>query len=428
MLLEDQQRAYDEILDLIKKGHKRIRLVGSAGVGKTVLVSELVKTLQFDKKINPNFNNGKVYVTAPTNKALSILQSKITTPVEFKTIHSALKIYPKTNPKSGQKYFVKSNSKNEFNFAKICIIDECSMLSSDFIGGNEDIPKAHLDDYPFPIIFVGDNKQLSPVGELNSPIFMQDYPQVELTQIIRQGAGNPIIDLSRNLDLINLKKPSLVSGNGYVYSDDINSLIDDLAEANGTDEIKYLAFTNLIVDDINLQVRKRRYGSPNKIERLETIVFNSPYGSFFTNKEVKVEDLKIITSDVVIPTIDTKYGRDGAIGRIDKVRMRYYRINDSINIVHEHSETMYKHVLSSINENCRNYGWDYRGKDLFMNQFADVKYNHAITVHKSQGSTYKEVVINIGNMNLCRDVNEKQKLLYTAVTRASNLVILNNVK
>lgn len=45
-----------------------------------------------------------------------------------------------------------------------------------------------------------------------------------------------------------------------------------------------------------------------------------------------------------------------------------------------------------------------------------------------QGSTYKETIINIGNIQFNKNAAEKQRLLYTAITRASNLVILNNVK
>lgn len=45
-----------------------------------------------------------------------------------------------------------------------------------------------------------------------------------------------------------------------------------------------------------------------------------------------------------------------------------------------------------------------------------------------QGSTYKTTVVNIGNINFNSNLEEKQRLLYTAVTRASDLVILNNVK
>ncbi len=45
-----------------------------------------------------------------------------------------------------------------------------------------------------------------------------------------------------------------------------------------------------------------------------------------------------------------------------------------------------------------------------------------------QGSTYKEAILNIGNIGFNSDMAEKQKMLYTAITRASDLVILNNVK
>lgn len=432
MLTTHQQEAFDKILELIKTGNKRIRLVGSAGTGKTYLVSELVKFVQRDRTINPNYNNGMVYVTAPTNKALSILQGKIDTRVEFKTIHSALKMRRYTNPKSGQKMFVRGTGKNDFNFAKICFIDECSMLNSDFIGGNDNLKKEcikpYLEDYGFPIIFIGDDKQLNPVGEEFSPVFHQDYPEVKLTEIIRQGAGNPIIDLSRDIDKIYFKKPKIVDGKGYLYSQNIESIIDDLAEVNGTDDLKYLAYTNLVVDSINQSVRERRYGKPNKIEKLETIVFNSPYGNNFTNKEVKVEDLVVVTDNIGVPRESTKFNHEGPINAIDYIKMKYYRINDSINIVHEHSESVYKVVLTTLNENCKRYGWDYRCKDFFTDQFADIKYNHAITIHKSQGSTYKETILNIGDINLNRNAEEKQRLLYTGITRASDLIILNNVK
>lgn len=46
----------------------------------------------------------------------------------------------------------------------------------------------------------------------------------------------------------------------------------------------------------------------------------------------------------------------------------------------------------------------------------------------TQGSTYREVVVNIGNIDLNKNQSEKMRMLYTAVTRASNLVVLNNVK
>ena len=60
----------------------------------------------------------------------------------------------------------------------------------------------------------------------------------------------------------------------------------------------------------------------------------------------------------------------------------------------------------------------------FKEGFADMKYNHAITVHKSQGSTYKQAIVNIKNIGLNKNKTERTRLLYTAVTRASKLLIL----
>ena len=71
---------------------------------------------------------------------------------------------------------------------------------------------------------------------------------------------------------------------------------------------------------------------------------------------------------------------------------------------------------------ARTISWlDFYG---FSENFADLKYNHAITVHKSQGSTYKQAIVNVKNLSLNRSKTEKERLLYTAVTRASKLLIL----
>ncbi len=436
MLSVEQQLAFDQILQLLQAKHKRIRLVGSAGTGKTYLVSELVA--HFYNTVFAGCGD-KIYITAPTNKALSILQTKIDVPVEFKTIHSALKMRRITDPKSGQQYFAKNKytQHNKFDSAKLCIVDECSMLNSEFIGGRIFLNKngqqinftpPYLENYDFPIIFVGDSAQLNPVGEPYSPVFQQDYPEVQLTKIIRQAEGNPIIHLSRNLDEIPLKAPNMVNNKGYLYSKNITHIINNLAEVNGTNELKYLAYTNRAVNYINDIVRKTIYKTPHKIEEGETIVFDAPFKTFFTNQEVKVKSLAVVEEKILIPTESTRYNMNGPVGRLDTILIKCYRINDNIVIVHEDAEHIYKDTLKFILDKCKNHGWDYRGRDIFVDQFANVKYNHAITVHKSQGSTYKRTILNIGDINFCKDAEEKKRLLYTAVTRASDLVVLYNVK
>lgn len=419
-----QAEKMDELNTLLKRGIKRINLVGSAGVGKTFCVRDLVV-----KKVNDlSRRSGRwavesVFITAPTNKALSILQGKIPkdSSVVFSTTHSALKMVRDINPKTGNVSFrpAYSEKNRPFEGCVMAIVDEASMLETKILD--------MLDDFNFPIIFVGDDKQINPIGEPFSPVFHRGYPTIELTEIIRQGEGNPIIELSRNLDLIGKRQSEVNSdGYGYLFSNDMDSIISNLAEVNGTDELKYLAWSNAEVDGMNDKVRRKRYGrSPNKIELGETIVLNAPKGEHWTNKEIKVEDLKLVTENVRIPTAYSKYGM-GGVSNTDSIKMRTYRINDDFSVVHEQSQNMFNTILSTIKVNCAKFGWNWKGKYFFEEQFADTKYNHAITVHKSQGSTYREAVVNVGNIKYNKNLAEQKRLLYTGVTRPEKLLILYN--
>lgn len=440
-LTPHQAEVGNNVIIALRKGAKRIILKGSAGVGKTFLVGELVKAIKKDFRINTDYNNGVVFATAPTNKALAVLQRKIDAKVEFKTIHSAFKMRMYTNSKTGVRKFIPTYSKirgneSDFRKAKACILDECSMVNTEFVGGYRSINgeseyvQGHLDMVPnVPIIFVGDSKQLNPVLESISPIWNKDYPTFELIEIIRQGEGNPIIDLSRDIDLLYFKEPNIIDGKGYLYNNDRSTIIETLAEVNGTDEVKYLTYTNDDVDAINIAVRNRIYKNPEKIELGEILVFNSPLGDIYTSKEVKVEALEIVTDLIPVAKYDTKFDKDDMpINTMDNVKMKFYRVNNSFMIVHEQSEQLFKTISKYLENNCNKRGWNWKAYYNFTELFADTKYNHAITVHKSQGSTYNQAIINIENIHLNRNTEERQRLLYTAITRASDLVILNNVK
>jgi hypothetical protein len=440
-LTSHQQEVIGEVMGALSKGHKRVVMQGSAGVGKTFAASELVDFAQKSYSINPNYNNGLIYITAPTNKALSILQKKIpaTSRTVFKTIHSAIKMKRVIDKRTGGIKFISGFDKSkdqDFRNCRLCIVDECSMLNTHFLGGmyvhpsgEEELVRGYLEGLDMPILFIGDDKQLNPVGEpYGSPVFHKDYPTFELKEIIRQGEGNPIIELSRDLDLIFFKRPKLIDGKGYVYDNNKIGLIDALAEVNGTDELKYLAYINTEIDWMNKAVRERRYGNPKRIEKLETIVMNAPFGENFTNKEVKVESLDIVTDWVQVPASNCRYdGMDEPIGPFNKIKMRYYLINETIRVVHEDSDTIYDLICKELALNAKNYGWNWKSHYWFKESFADIKYNHAITVHKSQGSTYKTAILNIKNILLNQNSDERTRMLYTGVTRASDLVILNNV-
>ena len=58
----------------------------------------------------------------------------------------------------------------------------------------------------------------------------------------------------------------------------------------------------------------------------------------------------------------------------------------------------------------------------FLRRYADVNYSYAITAHKSQGSTYNTTFVLEDDINMNLDVVERNRIKYTAYTRASKKV------
>lgn len=425
---QHQQKAIeDSILKL--KGSNYLLIKGSAGVGKTFIVNELINRL----------NRGRtIFCSAPTNKAVAVIRGKVDekSNLQFLTTHSAMKLKKNIDYKTGaisfKPYF--SEKYPPLKGVDIFVIDEASMLNKDLLGYIEQ----YSERFGVRVIFIGDEKQLPPVKESVSPIFTRGYPEVELTEIVRQAEGNPIIALSRNLSMLGTVKDLYTEDDeteekqGFLYSNDREQVVETLAFVNGSDKLKYLAFTNNEVDTMNRDVRTRIYGNPNKLEVGESMIFNSPYKKeFYTNEEIKIEQLEI--REKKFEYMSDKYGTtEQELGEAEMygyVNLKHYVINpekENVIVIHEDSEDDYNKTLSLMKSKTKVDQVDWKDFYEFQEKFADLKYNHAITIHKSQGSTFKQVIVNIRNINICRDKSDKDKLLYTAVTRASNLLILYN--
>lgn len=422
-LTQHQEEKLEDIKNYIHSGKQYILLKGSAGVGKTFLVAELIKYLE---RIKNDRQFEKVLCSAPTHKALSVLKNKISSDISFNTLHSALHYKAITDRKTGERVFLSSPNEKypPLKKVKFWVIDEASMVDSDML--DNILNYSELQETT--VIFVGDEKQLNPVGEDDSPVFLQDFPEVELTEIIRQGKGNPIISLSRNLNLIGFKKSNLISNEekedtGYLYTENLARIIEELAKVNGTDEFKYLAWTNKEVDKINSLVRRRIYGEhPSKIELGETIVINTSYKSYNTNEEVLVQSLERVKFPVSLVLKNTLKEKI-----TETVDFSIYKVNRDIYILEDSSVGLFKKYASIMNKNCKEKTLDFQTRNQFLDTFVDFKYNHALTVHKSQGSTYKNVVLNVRDIKFNTNLKEVQRLFYTGVTRASDLLILYNV-
>lgn len=385
----------------------------------TYSVNELIKRL-------PKKGGKQIFCTAPTHKAVQVLREKVKgVSVEFTTIHSALNL-KRTFKKNGEQAFIPSGKSSSLTDCGYLIVDEASMIGEDILSYIEDESKRNK----FKVLFIGDYRQLNPVNEENSPVFQRDYPLLELTEIIRQKGENPIITLASDLSLINSGEEKVLDKKGYTYTYDGLRIINALAKVNGTDELKYVAYTNVEVDMMNTAVRKKIYGNPKKIEKGESIVLSAPFrDAYVNNQELIIQRVEETESNFFFPE---KFDASKKKYEYMEVKLKHYMCQVQGNslpllILHEKDEEKFDKICKKLKQKAiyGEIGWvDYYST---LETFAQFKYNHAISTHKSQGSTYKKVIINIRDLNKCKNPEEKQRLLYTAVTRASDLVILYNV-
>lgn len=401
MLTEEQSKIKAELLGALNENSK-VKLLGSAGVGKTYLVASLIEEIL----AKPGYKN--VLCAAPTHKAVAVLKSKVDNPrVKFGTIHQALKLKRKIDPKNGNISFVPDTNPKNNDLLTGCthlFVDESSMIESSIL---ERLELAG-DQKKFKIIFIGDDKQINPVGEPTvSKIFEREYPTFRLETIVRQGAGNPIIDLSRNIESIGVNKDACrIEGKGYLYTNDYAKIISTLAHVNGSNHLKYLAYTNNEVNKVNRDVRRAIYGSPKKIELGERLVFNAPYGeNYHNNEEIEVnhviETAKKFKINVGVNPLNnqTEYEEHTlkvyVINSVQVAEPVFQEENSwdftetekgrdgGIMVIHEDSEE----ELKKLEKKLRTLSiqglvpWTYTIP--FSEQFADLNYCHALTVHKS---------------------------------------------
>lgn len=79
----------------------------------------------------------------------------------------------------------------------------------------------------------------------------------------------------------------------------------------------------------------------------------------------------------------------------------------------------HKENINNIDKNIIRPLWR-KWNEKFIEPFANVNYGTAMTVHKSQSSTYCNVFVDINNILKMNKLHEMKRCLYTAVTRSAN--------
>lgn len=406
-LNDEQTKVFDEIIDQIEKSRGSYILKGFAGTGKTTVMQMLSRDC---KELNLAF-------TAPTNKAVKVLRNKIQNH-KCLTIHQLLNLKIK---KSQGRTFLEATGQPALNTFDAIVIDESSMLNEEVMG----YLYRYMKSTSASLIFVGDPKQLPPVGEEKSMVFDLNAPSYTLENIVRQAEGNPILENTKRLrEMGNYYPEKLIITNdmesetGCIivnptkFMDFLKTSFDSDEFARNHDYIRYLAWTNDRVFQVNKGIHGILYGTtecPYSIG--ERIMAREPIldGEIKNCEECIVQDIINVDDWMGFPAWKlVVYSEAGVLAEIY--------------VLKEEAEFAFNKFK---NECISAKNW----KDFYSvtESFSDIQHAYAMTVHKSQGSTFDNVIVDVPNI-LKNSYNTKElmSLMYVAFSRPRQRVYLRN--
>lgn len=425
---DDQRRAMKEIIAAVAPRAKHL-LTGFAGSGKTWLMQTFAREMKARGK--------SVALTAPTHKAVEVLKRKVREAgldVDCMTIQSLLSLYPKVQ--EDRQIFVRRKHARPVMY-DVVVIDECSMLS-------EDLMKHIRIHLPVSfVLFVGDPAQLPPVGEIASQSF-STRSRSHLETIVRQGADNPVL---RAADIIRRSqggpmdwswaKPNMQKPLGVYVPDNSDRWLHKAFTSKEFDEnpdrFRYMAWTNERVSQVNDKIRRWRYGDDVKTPFVvgERALLQSPIVInevilFNNNEEATVRGIKASTYRQRIPS---GLRAQGWVAEMPAWRVSLQRDgSDDIIDVHMAADVKAQNAVIDQIKSEAIKGDPERWKTLqeLTSGLARLQSIYALTVHKSQGSTFTNAFIDIPNIRrlAAEDPLECQKMLYVAATRPTDALVL----
>lgn len=364
---------YDDIQkDAICKAmvFKVMVLTGGPGTGKTTTINGIIKAW---KSVGM-----KVLLAAPTGRAAK--RTNEATGYEAKTIHRLLEY----NPDAG----FQRNESNPIE-GDALVVDEASMIDIELMYRLVSAIPANM-----RLLLVGDIDQLPSVGAgnvLRDIIASKVIPTVRLTRIFRQAATSHIIT---NAHLVNEgKMPEKDNGEKsdfFMMNDDDYLRIENTIVGLVTRRLP--EYYGVSTDDIQVlsPMRRTNNGIQNLNHRLQQAI--NPIGDSIT------------------------YG--------DTV----FRIGDKVmQLKNNYEQGIFNGdtgKIVDVDEAHRAFTVSFNGGptvEITSKMMKDICLSYATTIHKSQGSEYKVVVI---PMTMQFFTMLQRNLLYTGITRAKKVCVL----
>lgn len=421
--------ALNEMDRFMKSNETSMTLSGYAGTGKTSLMEMIAQKGR--KQYRP------VVFCATTNKAAAVLNERVSK-AGFKaaTLNKVFGISVEVDSKSNT-----YNARNLVNVLKdaditpgtTVIIDEASMINEE----NYDILNNIAKQNDLKIIYVGDSAQLAPVGEDKiSKVFRNwegkviTLTQVERTDdnaILKEATelrnGNPLSGISSFND----------KGEGVAYispnhQDEINNVVAHYVKGlkHNSNYFRILAYTNKAVSAYNNQVRELLgYTSPiPQVGEPMTGYNNWGYEwktksyRFINSESYKVSkvdkshkittnlnDGTAITMEVIPLTLEDSLGNIDTFNFID-IKSNPSNLQAAIQLANE-KKMLWAEAKHAVGRDAKAKIYqriNFIDNFLFVNdniedsnhnllQAKTIDFGYAMTVHKSQGSTFTNVLM-----------------------------------
>lgn len=422
-------------------------LKGYAGTGKTTLISALVKTLDQLKQ--------KCVLLAPTGRAAKVFSHYAGHPAY--TIHR--KIYRQRTFSNELDNFVMNANLHQHT---LFIVDEASMIANEGLSGGMFGTGRLLDDlihYVYAgqgcrLMLIGDTAQLPPVGEEESPALsasmLEGYglevTEHCLTQVVRQEQDSGILYNATSLrqyiaedeyfSLPRIKAdgfPDIRIISGGELIDTINECYDKagmdetmiICRSNKRANLYNKGIRNTILyreDELNtgdlLMVAKNNYYWGADCKEMDFIAngdiavvrrvrrTHEMYGFRFADVTLCFPDYNDLELDVKI-LLDTLHSDAPALTREESDRL-FQAVQEDYGDI-----TVKRERMKKIKE------------DTWYNAL-QVKYAYAVTCHKAQGGQWQRVFVDQGYMTEEMLTPDYYRWLYTAFTRATEVLYLVN--
>ena len=361
-------------------------LTGGPGTGKTTVVRAMISIF--------NSIGLSTVLAAPTGRAAKRMSEA--TGEEAKTVHRMLEMERGTD---GYIKFGRSE-RNPLN-EQVIIVDEASMLDLALTAALLRAMKRGA-----RLILIGDSDQLPSVGAgnvLSDIIASERVRTIRLTEIFRQSKESLIIT---NAHMINEGSAPIISRTDSDFFFVRREREGDIAEAVATliDQRLPKTYGADIKDKIQVITPSKRGAAG--VEVLNRVLQERLNPKTAFKKERQAHGVIFREGDRVMQVVnnyDIEWEKNSAVG--------IGLFNGDIGVIEEIRENTEKMIIRFDDKLCE-YGFDL---------LEDLELAYAITVHKSQGSEYPVVII---PMYACAPMLMARNLLYTAVTRAKNMVIL----